>query len=110
MKLFTVKKENIDFQALSSTDIRIVSFDKSVLDKYSDKSSYKIELNENAGTLKSINDGWALPIDVGTNHVSTFLYKLSSLPNEDKSHFETKNIYPKELGDAAHRRWTQGKP
>jgi hypothetical protein len=105
MELLTANKENINFEALSPKDIRTVSFDKTVLDKdYSDGLFYKIELNENAGTLESIKDGWALPIDVGSDHVSTFLYTPSPLPNEDKTHFETKNIYPKEPGDAAHKR------
>lgn len=110
MELFTVRKENIDFDKLTTTDLHIVSFKRSVLDKYTDQSLYEIQLSENAGTLQSKNNGWVLQIDVGEFHVSTLLYKLQSLPQAEKDHFEANNIYPKELGSAAYRRWVEGKP
>ncbi|MFA6301687.1 MAG: hypothetical protein WC627_00955 [Legionella sp.] len=106
MELFTVRKENVDNNEFKSANLPYISFNKSVLDKYSDHSLYEIQLNENLGTIKSKN--WSLPIDVGATHITTLLSKLQLLPQEEKDHFQANNIYPKEISESAYKRWFEG--
>lgn len=108
MEFYVIDKIEVDFNQMKH-DMRIVSFNKEVLKKYKNNSEFQIELNENAGTLKKEGEnGWTLQIDVGSKHISTLIYKLKNIPKEEQQHFQRNNIYPKELGPAAHRRWTKG--
>lgn len=79
MEFYIVRKEDINLKSIpKNLELKIVSFDKSVLNKYEQDSNYSIKLDEGAGILSG--NGWSLQIDVGENHVSTFLYKLPNYP------------------------------
>ena len=109
MEFYIARKEDINLKSIpKNLELKIVSFDKAVLNKYENDNKYSIKLDEGAGVLSG--NGWDLQIDVGENRVSTFLYKLAQLPEDEIKNFQDKSIYPKELGQAAYRRWTQGMP
>ncbi len=113
LDIFITEKEQIDPQNVpSKKSLAVVSFNIAVLDKYKHDSAYKITLNNNVGTLecRSQTSSWDLQIDVGDEHVSTFLYLLCPLPSSEINHFMQHNIYPVELSLTAHNRWRLSVP
>jgi hypothetical protein len=110
MELFVISKEKINFDDLPKTDVRTVSFDKSVLKRY-EKDPFQIKLDHDVGVLeKTGTDSWSLQIDAGNDCVTTFLNKLALIPEEERKHFEKHNILPRELSPKASDRWTKGIP
>lgn len=106
---FVVRKITCDPDKLSSPDgMQIISFRIEVLDKYKDNPDYLIDTPKNVGTLKSKKQGWILQIDMHDDYVSTWLYKMGSIPEDEQAHFAKFNIYPKELSQVAYKRWVQG--
>lgn len=110
-QFFTTKKETLD-PSKANEQTKPVSFDIEVLNKYRDNQDFEIKLDNGVGRLSSKNDGWELQIDVQTNtqHVTTWLYKLSTLPANELQHFADHNIYARELSETAYKRWVEGTP
>ncbi|STY31711.1 Uncharacterised protein [Legionella wadsworthii] len=110
---YIARKESFDLSNLQKSEkLSIVSFNIKVLDKFSSNPDYSINLNNDVGVLSSQTEGWSLQIDVNYDcgYLSTWLYKLSNLPDIQKKHFETHNIYARELSPTAYSRWVEGKP
>lgn len=108
---YVVQKITCDPDKMSATEgLRVVSFRIEVLDKYKNNPDYIIDIPKSVGTLKSNKQGWSLQIDVDDYHVSTWLYKMGDIPEDEQAHFAEFNIYPKELSHVAYNRWTQGLP
>lgn len=106
---FVVRKITCDPDGMSATEgLEIVSFRIEVLDKYKDNLDYTINTPKSVGTLKSHKQSWLLQIDVHENHVSTWLYKMGGIPEDEQAHFAKFNIYPKELSQVASNRWIKG--
>lgn len=106
---FVVRKITCDPDKMSSKDgLQIVSFRLDVLDKYKDHPDYVINIPQNVGTLRSNKQGWLLQLDVHDHHVNTWLYKMGGIPEDEQAHFTKFNIFPKELSQVAHNRWTKG--
>ncbi|HHT0595069.1 TPA: hypothetical protein ACTXXA_003722, partial [Legionella anisa] len=102
MELFLTRKEDINLNILPKTHLLVVSFAKDVLEKYKDNPLFEIDLDENVGGIKKRGfDGWYLPIEVGEKHISTLLYKLRFIPEEERQYFEGKNTFPQPLGPIA---------
>jgi hypothetical protein len=110
---FVAEKKNYDLiNLLHDQELKLVSFSIDVLDKYKN-SNFKINLDDDVGTLESlINDEWELQIDVDSTcgYLTTWLYKLCNLPDDEIKHFVKHNIYARELSKTANRRWCQGIP
>jgi hypothetical protein len=112
MKLdfYIAEKHSCNFDSPNQKTVS-VSFGIDVLNKYRN-SNFKIDLNEEVGTLESLIDGWEIQIDVNNKcgYLTTWLDELFNLPDIEKKHFAEYNIYARELSQIAKSRWVDGVP
>ncbi|MBV9576168.1 MAG: hypothetical protein JO149_06060 [Gammaproteobacteria bacterium] len=114
-KYYLIRQEEINPNDLTVDNggREIVSFNRTVLDKYfNDNEAFTFEndAEEDPVKLRSIHGEWSLQIDLDNNHVNVWLYQLGHLPDNEQEHFAKFNIHPCPLSDKADRRWNKGLP